>query len=266
MAPASAPASAEFCAWFRAVISMPTSIASMLALEEGHQAEPDEHVAHAGFVVEPLPESREGHLSHHGIPSACCVTTAPSGLTAWRLRANCSLQTCCHRCRLSPSPAPPGRPPALPSSGRPPRSATSHASGLLPPACARASAFFLATSASRFARSLASLCGLAALSASPSSARPSLLPGVRPLPLRRSVRRASWRGGFSASVGVVDGTSFIGAGCGCRRHRLRLAGAGAAGCCGRRDGTAVDGRRIARRRGRRRRIVARRDGVPWFTG
>src|SRR5829696_7541045 len=31
MAPASAPASAAFCAWLRALISMPTSIASMLA-------------------------------------------------------------------------------------------------------------------------------------------------------------------------------------------------------------------------------------------
>jgi hypothetical protein len=31
VAPARAPASAEFCAWLRAVISMPTSIASMLA-------------------------------------------------------------------------------------------------------------------------------------------------------------------------------------------------------------------------------------------
>src|SRR3954462_13943003 len=31
VAPASAPASAEFCAWLRAVINMPTSMASMLA-------------------------------------------------------------------------------------------------------------------------------------------------------------------------------------------------------------------------------------------
>ena len=31
VAPASAAASAEFCAWLRAVMSMPTSIASMLA-------------------------------------------------------------------------------------------------------------------------------------------------------------------------------------------------------------------------------------------